>query len=225
MSSHTIKNPSFGHTSEKADHNTREQLLDAATALFSEQGIASTTVAQIAAHVGVTSAMVHYYFKTRDQLLNTVIEERIKRFLTYVWDPVTGREDDPFTLAKDIVIRIIKASDLMPWIPQLWSREIVNEGVMLREKMIRHIPIDKLKQFEDCIAAAQKRGIVNPDIDPRWLFISIIGLTMLPLAAVKIFNRVPTLVALNKDDLARHIIALLMHGLANPSLGDGTNSG
>jgi len=69
MSSHTIKNPSFGHTSEKADHNTREQLLDAATALFSEQGIASTTVAQIAAHVGVTSAMVHYYFKTRDQLL------------------------------------------------------------------------------------------------------------------------------------------------------------
>ena len=225
MSSNTIKNPSSGHISKKSDHNTREQLLDAATVLFAEQGIATTTVAQIASRVGVTSAMVHYYFKTRDHLLDTIIEERVERFIAYVWDPITGSDADPFTMVKDLVIRIVKASDLMPWIPQLWSREIVNGGGMLREKIIRHIPIDKLKQFEDYIAAAQKRGIVNPDIDPRWLFISIIGLTMLPLAAVKIFNLVPTLVALNKDDLARHVIALLMNGLANPSLGDGTNSG
>jgi hypothetical protein len=42
---------------------------------------------------------------------------------------------------------------------------------------------------------------------------------------VKIWNRVPTLAGLKKDALARHVIALLMHGLANPSLGDKTNSG
>jgi len=73
----------------------------------------------------------------------------------------------------------------MPWIPQLWSREIVNEGGMLREKMIRHIPIDKLKQFEDCISGSAKAGHRESDIDPRWLFISIIGLTMLPWLRLK----------------------------------------
>lgn len=225
MSSHIIKNPSPGHSSLMANKDMREQLLDAATALFAEQGIANTTVAEIASRVGVTSAMVHYYFKTRDHLLDTIIEERVERFIAYVWDPITGSEADPFTMVKDLVIRIIKASDLMPWLPSLWIREIVNEGGLLREKMLQHIPVEKPKQFGKCIAAGQKQGIVNPDIDPRWLWMSIIGLTMLPLAAAKIWNRVPTLVDLNKDDLARHVIALLMHGLTNPSFTPISNNG
>jgi len=225
MSLRTIKNPYPRHTSAMDKRDIREQLLDAATDLFAEQGISNTTVAEIAARVGVTSAMVHYYFKTRDHLLDTIIEERIERVNDYVWDSSTGNEADPFMMIRDLVIGIIKASDLMPWLPSLWIREIVNEGGLLREKMLQRIPVEKQKQFGKRIAAGQKEGIVNPDIDPRWLFMSIIGLTMLPLATAKIWNRVPALVGLNKDALARHVIALLMHGLANPSLGDGTNSG
>jgi AcrR family transcriptional regulator len=217
MSVPVIKNPSPGHPSALPAGEIREQLLDAATSLFAERGIAGTTVAQIAAHVGVTSAMVHYYFETRDHLLDTIIEERIERFIAYVWDPIDVNEADPFTMVKDLVIRIIKASDLMPWLPPLWIREIVNEGGLLREKMLQRIPVEKPMQFGKSIAAGQKQGIVNPDIDPRWLFMSIIGLTMLPLAAAKIWNRVPALAGLNKDDLARHVIALLMNGLTSPS--------
>ncbi|MGA3282132.1 MAG: TetR/AcrR family transcriptional regulator [Smithella sp.] len=225
MSSYTIKNPASGHTSEKADHNTREQLLDAATALFAERGIATTTVAQIAARVGVTSAMIHYYFKTRDHLLDAIIEERIIRSNVFVWHSITESEDDPLTLVRSLVSRIIQVCDEMPWLPPLWIREIVSDGGLMREKILRRIPTGKHKKFGKCITLGQKQGVVNPDIDPRLLFMSIIGLTMLPLATVKIWNRVPTLAGLKKDALARHVIALLMHGLANPSLGDKTNSG
>jgi AcrR family transcriptional regulator len=42
------------------DKNTRELLLDAATTLFAEKGIAATTMAEIAASVGVNPAMIHY---------------------------------------------------------------------------------------------------------------------------------------------------------------------
>jgi AcrR family transcriptional regulator len=211
------KKTSRANTSAKGDDTTREQLLDAATTLFAERGIAATKVAQIAEHVGVTSAMVHYYFKTRDQLLDAIVEERIMRFTAIVWDSFSGSEADPIALVKGLVARIIKACDTMPWLPPLWIREIVNEGGLLREKTMRHISPERQKQFVECVSAGQKRGEVNEGIDPRLLYMSIVGLTLLPLAAAKIWNRIPILEGVGKDDLARHVTALLLHGISNPS--------
>lgn len=206
--------------SKNTDHNTREQLLDAAISLFAEQGIAGTTVAEIAARGGVTSAMIHYYFKTRDQLLNAIAEERIAQAIAFVWDPITESEDDPFVWVKGLVERIVRASDIMPWLPSLWIREIINEGGMLRDRMFRHIPVGKLAKFGTCVAAGQKQGLVNPDINPRLLFMSVIGLTMFQLAVAKIWNRIPVLEGLGKEDIARHAAALLMYGMSNPCLSD-----
>ncbi len=210
---------SRGNGCARGEDTTREQLLDAATTLFAERGVAATTVAQIAAHVGVTSAMVHYYFKTRDQLLDAIVEERIMRFTAFVWDSLIGSEADPIALVKGLVDRLIKACDAMPWLPPLWIREIVNEGGLLREKTLQHISLslERQRQFAECISAGQKRGEVNEAIDPRLLYTSIIGLTLLPMAAAKIWSRIPILEGVGKDDLARHVTELLMHGLANPA--------
>lgn len=204
--------------SAKGDETTREQLLDTATTLFAEQGIAATTIAQIAAHVGVTSAMVHYYFKTRDQLLDAIVDERVMRFDAFVWDMFTESAVDPLTLIKELVDQIFKGCDMMPWLPSLWIREIVNEGGLLREKILQRISSDRQKKFIEFIATGQERGELNKDIDPRLLFMSIIGLTLLPLAAAKVWNRIPALEGLGKDDLAQHVIELLMHGIAAPSV-------
>jgi TetR/AcrR family transcriptional regulator len=217
MSTPAEKKPSPVHVSAKPDDTTREQLLDAATTLFAENGIAATTIARIAAHVGVTSAMVHYYFKTRDQLLDAIVEERIMRFTAIVWDSFTGSDADPISLVRGLVARIIKACEVMPWLPPLWIREIVNEGGLLREKTMQHVSFDRQMKFAECVSAGQKRGEINKGIEPRLLYMSIVGLTMLPLAAAKIWNRIPTLEGLGKDDLARHVTALLMHGIAKSS--------
>jgi TetR/AcrR family transcriptional regulator len=228
MRSHTrtIENGSPGQSSSgTAAKDTREQLLDAATVLFAEQGIAATTLAQIAMRVGVTSAMIHYYFKTRDQLLDMIVEERIKGFIAFVWDPIAESGDDPFALVQGLVSRIIRASELMPWLPPLWIREISNEGGELREKIFQHLPFDKFNEFGECIAAAQQRGAVNAGVDPRLLYLSIIGLTVFPLATAKIWKRIPTLEGLNTEQLARHAISLLTHGLTNPSLDPVSKSG
>lgn len=208
----------YRQSSVLAEKDTRERLLDAATALFAEHGISATTVAKIAARVGVTSAMVHYYFKNRDHLLDAIVEERIMRFHAHVWDLMADSEDDPFTLVKGVVARIIEVADLMPWLPSLWIREIVSEGGLLLEKMLQRVTNEqKNQQFCDCISKSQKQGVINPNIDPRLLFTSIIGLTMLPLAAAKIWHRIPDLAGVSKDELNRHVTALLMQGLVNPA--------
>jgi len=202
------------------DKNTRELLLDAATTLFAERGIAATTMAEIAASVGVNPAMIHYYFKTRDSLLDTIIEERIGRIIDMIWEPVTGEEDDPLIMVRDLVNRIVNTCETMPWLPSLWIREIVNEGGTLREKMLNNIPIDKMNKFSAKIAEGQKQRVINSGIDSRLLIGSIIGLTMLPLATAKLRDQIPTMKGLRSEDIVCHVTALLFTGLTNPSNSD-----
>ena len=205
-----------GGMASKADKHVREKLLDAAVHLFSEQGVAGTTIAEIASRAGVTSAMVHYYFKTKDQLLDAVVEEKlIGGFLAFITGGMEN-SDDPFELTKGMVRRVVQASDLMPWLPPLWIREVVSEGGSLREKLIRRVNLEKQEHFKACIAAGQKKGLVNPDIHPQLLAVSVVGLTMLPLSVARSWERIPIIGRLTKKELEHHIVALLMHGLSVP---------
>ena len=201
-----------------ANPDARARLLDAAVHLFAEQGVSGTTVSEIAERAGVTSAMVHYYFKTKDQLLDAVVEEKlIGQFIAFVSGGLEEGADDPFSLTEGWVRRIVKASDRMPWLPPLWVREVISEGGALRAKLIQRVNLEKQERFKVCIAAGQKRGVVNPDIHPQLLFMSIVGLTMLPLSMAKSRDRIPIIGKVSKKDLARHVVALLLHGLAVPA--------
>ena len=49
----------------KPNTANREQLINIALRLFSQQGIARTSLNAIAREAGVTPAMLHYYFNSR----------------------------------------------------------------------------------------------------------------------------------------------------------------
>ena len=202
----------------KGSPDVRAGLLDAAVLRFAEQGVAGTTVAEIAQRAGVTSAMVHYYFKTKDQLLDAVVAEKlIGQFIAFVAGELDGAVADPLALTERLVWRIVEASDAMPWLPPLWVREVISEGGALREKLIRRVDLGKQERFKAGVAAAQRAGRVNPGINPQLLFMSVIALTMLPLSMAKSWDRIPLIGKVSKQDLGRHVVALLMHGLSAPS--------
>ena len=47
----------------------RRQLVEAAIAVIHEDGFTRATVARIAKYAGISSGMVHHYFKDKDDLL------------------------------------------------------------------------------------------------------------------------------------------------------------
>ena len=65
----------------------RDRLLDIAVTLFARDGVGPTTLAAIAREAGVTAPMVHYHFKSRDQLLDAVVEGRIRPLVDQVTRP------------------------------------------------------------------------------------------------------------------------------------------
>ncbi len=206
--------PTAGRRARTPDSDARAQLLDAAIALLAERGIANTTVAQIAAAGRVTSAMVHYWFDTRERLLDAVVEERLAPLFHTIWDPVDVERGEPLELVRGIVGRMFDVTARMPWLPSLWLREIINEGGLLRERALRHIPLQKVAGFGQNIARGQSRGEVNPQLEPLLVFNSILALVMLPQATAKIWRRINPTLTLDRSALERHVTALLMHGMA-----------
>jgi hypothetical protein len=63
------------------------------------------------------------------------------------------------------------------------------------------------------LVEAQKRGAISADLDPRLLVVSLVGLTMFPLAAEHIWRRIFPSGDLDRGVLLRHTLALLDHGL------------
>ena len=79
----------------------REKLLEAATEFFAKQGVAATTFAMIAARAELTPAMLHYYFRDRDQMLDAVVEERLAPLIAGVWGPVATGEAPAELIRRD----------------------------------------------------------------------------------------------------------------------------
>jgi AcrR family transcriptional regulator len=207
-----------GRRARAPDSDARGQLLDAALALFAERGIANTTVAQIAEAGQVTSAMIHYWFDTRERLLDAVVEERLAPLFHTIWDPVDVERGEPLELVRGIVSRMFDVTAKTPSLPSLWLREIISEGGLLRERALRHIPLQRVAGFGQNIARGQSRGDVNRQLVPLLVFNSILALVMLPQATAKIWRRLNPTLMLDRATLERHVTALLMQGIA----GDGS---
>lgn len=56
---------------------TRQGVLDTARRLFAEKGFAATSLQQIADTLGVTKANVYYYFRTKNAILEALLDEQV----------------------------------------------------------------------------------------------------------------------------------------------------
>ena len=69
MASKERGNKPRGRPAAAETADVRGAILDTAEALFAQNGFASVSVRDIAGRVGVTPAMVHYYFGSKKALL------------------------------------------------------------------------------------------------------------------------------------------------------------
>jgi AcrR family transcriptional regulator len=209
-----------GRPAVAAEIGTRDALLDAAVALFADQGVAATTSADIAARAGFTPAMVHYHFRNRERLLDAVVDERLARFPAHVFGTLALTDPSAAALIETLVRRVYDAAEHMPWMPPIWIREIVSEGGTLRDRMFRHFPREAVNALGEILAREQRQHRIPAGIEPRLAFLTIAGVAMLPLATRRLWSRIPGMADLSNAQLLRHALTVLAAGLApRPSHG------
>lgn len=191
----------------------REALLDAAIACFTARGIAATSLRQIASQAKATPALLHYYFGDKSQLVDALVEERMLPAFQLVRARVAGAGDDIADTVGAFVCGLTEAMKAHPWWPQLWVREVLCEGGALRDLLLTRVAPDIARTIVSRFAAAQGRGELNADLDPRLLMVSLVGLTLFPAAGAPIWRALFDAGDIDLDDVRKHAIALLDRGL------------
>ena len=146
---------------------TRRRLLDAAAAEFSRHGIAGARVDRIAAAAGANKAQIYAWYDSKDGLFDAVFAEH----LTLIVDLVPFDADDLGRYA----VRLYDAYLERPEIVRLaeWARlERVPTGNLLTAAD------PEVTAKTEAVRAAQKAGIVDPDLDPHDVYAMVIGLSL-----------------------------------------------
>jgi AcrR family transcriptional regulator len=161
----------------------------------------------------VTPALVHYYFGNRDQLLDEIVTERIAPLVTTLGQRLSESDADAASTARTFVRAIVAILAEHEWLPPLWIREVLTENGALRERLLARIAPQIAPRLARRFADARREGVLNAGLDPRLTVVSLIGLTIFPLAAQSIWRRLFDADDIDAEALTQHTLALLEGGL------------
>lgn len=202
-----------GRPAKTGQENLRERLLDIALTLLARHGAADTTVTAIAKAAGITPAAAHYYFKTREQLLDALLDERFLPVKKYFEGVFENNLDDPVATITELVLRLVQLNEEHPWFGAFWIREMISDDDVFKQRANLRSGNPKQALMLDAIRRWQAEGKVNAALDPVLLFNSVLGVVLLPLTASRKWHNDALRGHLKQADIVRHAIALLTQGL------------
>lgn len=86
---------------EQLRESSRTEILNAALELFAQNGFHGTSISQIAEKAGISKGLMYNYFKSKDDLLRTIIDDGFQK-LGEIMAEVNAETDPPKALEKII---------------------------------------------------------------------------------------------------------------------------
>jgi TetR/AcrR family transcriptional regulator len=163
-----------------SDDTTEARILNAAKKVFLKRGMDGARMQDIADEAGINKALLHYYFRSKEKLFETIFMEVAAGFL-----PKIGKilEAD-LTLFEKIEMfceEYINQILQTPYVPIFVMNEINRQPKAFLHKILlqRNLPIPAfLKQVENEI----KAGIIKP-VNPAEIFLNTLSLCLFPFIA------------------------------------------
>ncbi len=149
-----------------AERPARERILQAACDLIAERGIHGARVAQVARAAGVSTALVHYHFRTREALLAETLDHAFDLASAVRLRPVEENGDGAGSAARrlaDVVEQSLPTTDpgRREW--QLWAELWLGAA---RDPGMRPIAARMYARYRTWIAAAVAEGIATGEFAP-----------------------------------------------------------
>ena len=163
--------------------NTEQSILKAAEKEFLKKGFSGSKTTEIAKEAGVTHAMLHYYFRTKENLFNKVFEEKARQLA----DTFLSRVDESLPFLEKVKCSIEAHFDLLaanPDLPLFIYREIlVNEsGKEVCRKTLFPNFLLAVKLLDRSLQEEIARGTVRP-VKAEDLMISVVSLNIFVFVA------------------------------------------
>jgi TetR/AcrR family transcriptional regulator len=171
----------------KSEQSMEEAILEVAERLFLEKGYALTSTTEIAKEVGCNQALVHYYFRTKDNLFNQIFENKFKLFFKKILELNHFGEMSFLDKLKNIIESHFDLLRENPRIPFLVMNELSRQPQnlqQLKEKL--HIYPEQLfaqlsRELEQEIQAGRIRPISSIDLVITMLSLNVSLFLILPI--------------------------------------------
>ena len=144
-------------------------ILEAAEAVFAEQGFGGATTAAIATRAGVPKANLHYYFSTKAALYRAVIERVLTAWLAAA--SCFDESDDPREALSRYIGAKMDLARSMPLGSQIWASEIMR-GAPVIQDFLETTLADWVESRGRVVRRWIGEGRMRP-IEPRYLFYMI----------------------------------------------------
>jgi AcrR family transcriptional regulator len=173
----------------KNDQSMEQTILEVAEKLFLEKGFASTSTTQIAKGAGCNQALVHYYFRTKENLFNTIFEQKFRYFFEHIFE-IKNLEKLPFEQkVRHVVESHFDFLRQNPKIPLLVSSQLsrLPEQIQELRSKLQNVPQELLAhmnaELQHEIAAGHARDIDMLDIILTMVMQNVGLFIMLPMAS------------------------------------------
>jgi TetR/AcrR family transcriptional regulator len=166
------------------DRNTEQIILDAARKIFIQKGMDGARMQEIADLACINKALLHYYFRTKEKLFNTIFNKSFGDFFSQMSILMATEMNLLAKISKFIQVYI----DLMlqnPFLPRFIITEINRNPQVVVDKFNAigaEIIHKNIKLLERQIREEAQKGNIKY-IDPKQLISSIIGLCLFPFLA------------------------------------------
>src|SRR5690349_6639348 len=164
----------------KKDKSTQDRILDAARKVFVRKGMYGARMQDIADEAGINKALLHYYFKNKEQLFEKIFMELSQRF----WPQLNSifESDEPlFEKIEHFCAVYIDKIKENPYIPLFVLHEMNQRPTQFVKKMFGGKVPNPSKLLAQ-IAADVKAGKINP-VQPHQLMMNMVSMCIFPFVA------------------------------------------
>lgn len=163
--------------------DTQEEIIEAARAEFLAHGYEGARLQKIADHIGVTKAMIHYYFNTKKELFEQVYTRSVE--LMYNGLSETLQEDLPLFKKIDQLVTICmdKAQSDAEVLGFVLTESDRNADWLI-PIFEKHVTLKK-NQFTEQLEEAASNYVIS-SVEPEQLLLNIFSLCYYPALSSKI---------------------------------------
>ena len=151
----------------------RERILRAAVKVFARNGFHATRVSEVAKAAGVADGTIYLYFKSKDELLVSLFEDRVERLLAFMRDELPKFDSAPEKLRRVIEMQL----GLLEGERDL--AEVITVILRQSTKLLKEYAAPRFVAYLDAIARivaeGQAQGDFRNDVSPHMMARSLFG--------------------------------------------------
>ncbi len=178
--------------------DTEKTILKAAREIFLRKGFDGATMQDIANEAKINRALLHYYFRSKEKLFETIFVEALYK-ITKIIDEFISSETDIFKKIEILTEKYIDTFINDPYLPLFVIHELARDPNKILQIMQSNQIHNKIPNISNAITAAILEKQIRP-IRPQQLIVNIISLCIFPFAGKPIIKGI----LFNNDETAYH---------------------